>query len=349
MKNELRVDNAPVEITYKAIVDSPAATKASGNAKFHEDNKFRSYAYLTTGGAGWSTAYENAQPWIYNELISYYSQEWKAATAHYWPKDPGSSLTFFSWTVNTTDNPADVLSPLVVSCTPAAGIVVNDYSIIKNKNIDFMTAYTADQKENKAVSGAPSRPWNYGVPTVFEHALSRFSFKANLKETYANTSFTLQQIAFRSVAFQGDYQQKNASDWTKSHYWTAKNGYADFPMWRRSTSEVVVGKVSPEYMDLNDAANVDYTLMLPQTFADETAQMEIMYFVKTQAPGAGGVDITDYVTTSVPMKTVFPSGWEAGKEYVCQLSLGFEKISWDPVVMDWVIEATVTITFAHNE
>ena len=138
-KNEVIPQNdGNNEITY---LTAPL-TKATSS--FGTSNKFYSYAYLLTSGKNWASNSATSSLYIDEAEISYQTNQWKAATSYYWPKDANSSLTFFAWADGTPD-PA----PAMGACSNTTGIVFADYNVAVSKNKDLMVAkIAADQTAN---------------------------------------------------------------------------------------------------------------------------------------------------------------------------------------------------------
>ena len=110
-KNEVIPQNdGNKEITY---LTAPL-TKA--HSAFETTNTFYSYAYLLTS-SNWATSSSSSTPYIDEAEISYQTSVWKAGQSYYWPKNDGSSLTFFAWS-----NGTGTLDPAVGQCSNTTGV-----------------------------------------------------------------------------------------------------------------------------------------------------------------------------------------------------------------------------------
>lgn len=313
---------AQQEITFMTA----PLTKATA---FDTNKKFISYAYLLTDGKVWNaTNAPAAKPYIVNKLIGYISAKnyWANADAvYYWPKDEGSSLTFFAWTDNT-DNPAGT-GKAVAASDVTNGISFTNYDVTTINDRDIMVAkIAADKKANEGpMAGAT---WKAGVPTIFYHILSQMKLTIKLSNTYTGVGFNLKSVKILSAKKDGTYTQgidaaKNPTEGT----WAEGTNSTNFPLFtgNMTVDQTTAMTVTP--------AESDYTILLPQTFdaADvNTEKVEIVYEVTTNY----GAAVTETVTKTIDLKTIFGK-WEAGKYYTLNITLGLDQILWDPAVEDW--------------
>ena len=318
---------AQQEITFMTA----PLTKAT--ALFDTNKKFISYAYLLTDGKDWATDASDADQYIVNKLIQHHpavtgtsNAKWAHETeVYYWPKDAGSSLTFFAWTDNTAD-PAGT-GKAVAASDVTNGISFTDYDVTTINDRDIMVAkIAADKKANEGpMAGAT---WEKGVPTVFYHILSQMKLTIKLSSTYAGVGFNLKRVEILSAKNEGTYTQgidaaKNPTEGT----WAEGTNSTSFPLF---TGNMTVDQTTA--MTVIPAEN-DYTILLPQTFdaADvDTEKVEIEYEVTTNY----GAAVTETVTKTIDLKSIFGE-WKAGKYYTLNITLGLDQILWDPAVEDW--------------
>lgn len=317
---------AQQEITFMTA----PLTKATA---FDTNKKFISYAYLLTDGKEWATDASDADPYIVNKLIQYHeavlgtsNAKWAHATdVYYWPKDAGSSLTFFAWTDNTAD-PAGT-GKAVAASNVTNGISFTNYDVTAINDRDIMVAkIAADKKANEGpMAGAT---WEKGVPTVFYHILSQMRLTIKLSSTYAGVGFNLKSVKILSAKKEGTYTQGidaalNPTEGT----WTEGTNSTEFPLF---TGDMTVNQTTA--MTVTPAES-DYTILLPQTFdaADvNTEKVEIVYEVTTNY----GASVTETVTKTIDLNSIFGE-WKAGKYYTLNITLGLDQILWDPAVEDW--------------
>lgn len=319
-KNEVIPQNdGNKEITY---LTAPL-TKA--HSSFGTGNKFYSYAYLLTSGI-WKNDAGSSTPYIDEALISYQTSVWKAAQSYYWPKNAGSSLTFFAWS-----NGTGTLDPTVGECSKTNGVQFPNYdvSIAANKNKDMMVAaIAADQTANDdeyKYDGVTQ-----GVPTLFYHVLSSLEIKAKVAASYPDVTFKVKNITLKANSVKGSYTQ--GVDATKLP--TAGT-------WAPAVPAVIANlqvydnagfTLSTTDQDL-DATADDYRILLPHVFED-TEEMQITYDIITEYTGS---EVTETVTVSKKLSEIFTetSSWVAGKKYTLTITLSMNEILWDPAVEEW--------------
>ncbi len=334
-KNDVTpVDNGPQEITFQTVI-SPE-TKA--DAAFSTSNKFRSYAYLLTDNKTWAANSGDGQEYIHDELISYNTTDkvWRGENKHYWPKDSKSKLTFFSWTVDTANDPETDFSGVTVNCTNTNGITVSGYDATVNKNADFMTAFQADQTKNTDVPTDADRypNWTKGVPTIFKHALSSFAFTVKLDGTYDKHTFKFNSISFDQIVYKGNFTQGEVTDgsWGVKNTWNpdASSTKGDFPMFT-NTSGV---EFDSDQEDLYPATATDYFILMPQDIPD-AAVITIKYQIEKEV--TSGTPVTENVTLTEELNSIYTSDWLPGKKYTLNITIGMNEVLWDPQVSDWEV------------
>lgn len=321
-KNEVIPQNdGNREITY---LTAPL-TKA--HSAFKTTNKFYSYAYLLTS-SNWATSSSSSTPYIDEAEISYQTSVWKAGQSYYWPKNDGSSLTFFAWS-----NGTGTLDGSVGECTKTTGVQFPNYDIstAANKNKDMMVAtIAADQTEN-------TNPGDYyaseGVPTLFYHVLSSLEIQAKVAASYPNVTFKVKNITLLANSVKGSYTQGvNAGVLPTAGTWTQASPVvtADLQVYNNAgfTLDATV-------KDL-EATVDDYRILLPHTFGVDE-EMQITYDIITEY--ISGHPVTEEVTVSKKLSEIFtettPASWVAGKKYTLTITLSMNEILWDPAVENW--------------
>lgn len=320
VKNEVRVDAPDKEITFQTV-----STKA-GTA-FNKGNHFISYAYFLEKGKTWDTAnlLTDAKAYIYNANIYYHtaSHYWAAADTYYWPKQ--GSLTFFAWTDDTAAPIVGTGADVKVSCAPDTGIKIENYSVKDNPNKDILVAEIAkDKKNNESVTG---RDWSEGVPTVFRHALANVEFNVNKRENYPNNvKFRVREITLNNVSTKGTFTQGSPAE---SWGWSAQTEPDKLSVF---TGDEEVTTTATKLNPNTTPSATDYFIVLPQNF-DATPTLTIKYEIITSY--VTGHPVTETVTETKALNTIYTSGWECKKKYILGITLGLNKIYWDPSVEGW--------------
>lgn len=334
VKNEVRVNAPDKEITFQTV-----STKAGGTA-FETNKHFFSYAYFLEKGKNWGDNHADAKAYIDNALITYDTPAagksyWAAKDKYYWPKQ--GSLTFFAWTDNTIHNPNSNPAPSVgtgatVSCAHDTGIKIENYSVKDNPNKDILVAAIAnDKKNNESATGE----WEQGVPTVFRHALAKVEFKVNKKMAYENVTFKVRSITLNNVSTKGTFTQGSP---TESWGWSAQPATATdiLPVFTRAKGEEVkvteTAELAPAKFNALTPVTGDYCIVLPQDF-DGTQTLTIVYDIITSYTSE---PVTETVTETKALNTIYTDNWECKKNYILNITLGLNEIYWDPSVEPWV-------------
>ena len=311
-KNEVIPQNdGNNEITY---LTAPL-TKATSS--FGTSNKFYSYAYLVTSG-NWAGNSASSSLYINEAEIWYQTPEWKANQSYYWPKNDGSSLTFFAWS-----NGTGTLVDAIGECSNTKGVQFPNYNVsdLGNKNKDMMVAkIVADQKANT----------NSGVvPTLFYHVLSSLDIRAQRAKDYDSTTFKIVSIKFNNVSVEGSYVQGiNASALPTAGAWTESNPKKtkNLDVYTPDAATKVDGLATATPQTFTSLTPDDYSIFLPHTLVDAET-VTIVYTINN------GLS-TETVTVTKSLKEIFGS-WEAGKKYMLTITLSLNEILWDPAVEEW--------------
>lgn len=340
-KNELKPVEVDQQITFQAVVNK-ASTKAGttfdNGVTYPTDRPFGTVAYKVKGSE--SELYIPVSEVKYNSTDAYWSTE----AAYYWPKESGSSLTFYSYSpFNYSD---DGTTPITVTAT-ADGLTFTNYSLIGHQATDLMVAdKKAGQTANTTNNGGS---WAKGVPTVFHHMLAQIvainfqtvenaSGNPVVVKDYANghdgtsehkyvagdKQFVVTDVYFEKFFEQGTLSAGDA--WS----WVSTGSVTDSYTWYRNTSEpakFIKGKCTPRNT---------YYLVLPQTHSDD-AMLHVKYEIHTYT--SASEHATEKMDVSVPLKNL-NAKWEMNKKYTYTLNIDLDRIYWDPKVTDWTTEST---------
>ncbi len=324
-RTEIRsIADEPQQITFRTI-----ETKAADD--FLNTKKFYSYAYFLPSGQDWATKFADAQAYIPGALIAFNTTDnaWKASGAtYYWPKQ--GSLTFFAWT-DYTDAPA----PTLAGCAKDKGITFTAYSAFDHKNKDLLVADIAKDMNGKNLT--THQGWKPGVPTVFHHVLSNLAFTIKTNENYAGATYSLKSITLKNISTKGDYAQGSPTATVAENVWTGHVDVKDMPVFTSAAGQ----SVSSTAALLSPSAD-DFSIVLPQKFADATPEIEIVYTITTNYTGTA---VVETVTETKPLKDIYTEGWVSGKKYTLNIKLSLNEILWDPSVEGWEDGAVTDIQF----
>lgn len=216
--------------------------------------------------------------YMYNVKVEPEKNVWKPAEEIFWPGS--KKLSFYAWHPYGADN-------LTVTGKDAEGAPTLTYDIPTDvsEQLDLMTAVNIGQSETST------------VPLTFKHVLAAVKFVTGEDLN----SCKVKSVSLKNVKHKGSYTCP--SDGTLAD-WTLDNETSNF------TQTFDGGK------DLDGTADAEITaadqtfFMMPQTFDDETAQMEI----KLEYNG-------NEQTFSATMKSIV-NAWTAGKTYTIRISSG---------------------------
>lgn len=324
-RTEIRsIADEPQQITFRTI-----ETKAAGD--FDKGNKFISYAWFLEKDKTWDANSADGQAYISGAQIAFDNDAnaWKASgKTYYWPKQ--GSLTFFAWT-DYTDAPAQALA----GCAKDKGITFTAYSAFDNKNKDLLVADIA--KDMNGQNLTTHQGWKPGVPTVFHHVLSSLAFTIKTNEDYsAGATYSLKSIILKHISTKGDYAQGSPAATAAENVWTGHGDVNDMPVFTSAGQPVsdAVVKLTP--------STTDFSIVLPQNFADATPEIEIVYTITTNYTGT---PVVETVTETKPLKDIYTEGWVSGKKYTLNIKLSLNEILWDPSVEGWEDGAVTDIQF----
>lgn len=348
-------------ITFTTAVGS-MGTKAiiEGNA-FPTDMQFATFAWWLEEGS-WDENMDKALPYIPLEtgdgsrtVVSHDGNRncWTTAIPYYWPSH--GSLTFFAF------HPYDMND---VAFNFKDGIVIKGRDIAgeADQQKDIMVAEPAKDRTANSAPVADGNPSGYtGVPTIFHHTLSRltgFTIRTDEDYTAADSpegtklNFTLNRITIKDVFVHGSYRSginpPETGEWfdfpedpvqyewydEKDHDKAFVIGYHETP----DAAAVPDGHIRIEGSDDSYSGSV---LILPQKFNDpevagnHDARIEVTYTVDYSFPD--GTRESRELVRSIRLADIHKdqnSSWPMGKDISYNLTIGVDKITWQPSLED---------------
>lgn len=294
-------------------------TKAAGDT-FASTSVFETNAYYLATGSKWTDSASESVEYIHENTVRWKDNAWRMKEEHHWP-EAGGNLTFYSWTLNRDNLDFNPESDAEVSIDPLKGVCLNGFDISLDSDLDFMVASAAQNKTENAGSLG-----NSAVTTRFSHQLSRVRVTAHTGEDYTQSKeITVNSITFKNIARQADYQQSSCEDgkWSEIHQWTVSGRgdavYGDYT----AEPQIITSSVSEL-----DGERVMY---IPQTFTEGVEYLQVCYTVKDFFSG-----LVENVTENISLDSVIGSeGLANGKLYTINITIGLDKVFWDPSVNDW--------------
>ena len=333
-KNELKPVEVDQEITFQAAVNKASTKAMIEGTSYGTGNTFGTVAYKVNGST--------SQLYIPVSEVKYYTgfpAYWSTEAPYYWPKESGSSLTFYSY---SPFNYSEDGTKTAIDVTPAAtGLTFKDYSVKDHQETDLMVAdKQAGQTGNTSAAGGS---WAQGVPTVFHHMLAQIvAIKFQTVEgpvvpkDYANGHSATEayvagdkQFVVTGVYFEKFYEQGTLSA-GDSWSWASTGSVTDSYTWYSNATgaKFINGTCTP----------IDtYYLVLPQDFNDGNAKLRVTYEIHTYT--SADAHATEKMDVSVPLKNL-NAKWEMNKKYTYTLNIDLDRIYWDPKVTEWTTDST---------
>lgn len=293
--DDFGADNQAPTVGFQTIVKKSDNTPRAAieGVDYPSGVSFGAIALSVGDGQTWDANHQDANTYVNNEEVKYFASpangypaaSWHADELLLWPKT--GTLTFFAYSPYR-DNSNTPLGN--VNVNPATGIMtIADWDLqsAKHKNIDLMVA---DIQKDRTFLNSPS-----GVPTIFNHTLSRVDVKAGLMSEYNDGVFTyyitLRKVAFKQIFTKGDYESVPNNRWVNLENATTLTLYdcvaegtggivldisADpvgetifvLPQVHYEGSEGTEAEIFIEWHDSKDDAIKTFTFNLRQKFAD---------------------------------------------------------------------------------
>ena len=320
-------------ITFAEPVTALNTKAVEIGKKYPTSQNFSVFAhYYTEAEGGYTTfaegaLYMNDVKTSYNAAIRGWDPKTGSGVNYYWPKQ--GTLTFAAY------------SPSLVDATyDKEGIHFANYTVDTDctKQIDLLYSERSyDQTKEMMVTNDPYS----GVQIKFNHALSSILFTVRTDADYQADNFTivLKKISIKNVLSQATFNQglvDGNGEVTKpvaDHFgWT---GHIDKKEYVAYNSSKVLSTVASFTENItvtnprqNDTQNTNL-ILLPQEFSDQ--QLYIEYQIVNE-----NVDPATTVNQNATFNlNYYGDSWKRGYRYVYNLTFGFDKIYFDPVVTEW--------------
>lgn len=249
---------------------------------------------------------------------------WRTADDYYWPS---SSLAFVAY----SPSGAEKLCTSIDYKT--TGWDIKGFQVPKEQASEKIDLLYSNLLTNQ--TGNASQGGYYGVPIVFNHALSSLHFIVKKSET-VDVDVYLKSINIYNVAQNGNFDGVSwtpATDVeTTSYKPYAKETYGDLPF-----KEDTYLEFTPNMTHVG-AEGVGGTnlLLLPQDL--DNVMMEVEYYVNGKYKKTSPIALKDQLGT-IGSTTSPVSSWQPGYRYIYFLhysALAQDLIYFAPVVTDWV-------------
>ena len=241
---------------------------------------------------------------------------WKPASVYFWPKN--GFLAF------------DAYSPssVAATCDATTGIAFSDF-VASTSYDDQIDLLYSTRVINKQSSVENTNDKYDGVNIPFNHALSvvRVFVKASTA-TDANL-IKVKSIKVKNIKNQGDFSQAK---------WTPEGDNVNLVIGEaaNATSSTAITTSEEQYGQNR--------IVLPQTFNDTPAEIEIVYYILGQKVGEAPLEQVAHFALS-GQTAVKPGSdpvdshdheWKMGKRYNYHITFGLNEIYFAPSITDWV-------------
>lgn len=315
----------PGEISIRPV--AAKATKAVYGAvdgtEYPEGENFNVWAWWGNVPAGTELDAFPAYPdiYIHDGTFEYSYDAWRGYTPYYWPTE--GSLVFAGY------SPASAYKDALLFNYRWTEKI---FEIRGYKQSTDISA-TNDLMWFDATVRSYSDNGTYGVPVVFHHILSWLTFTFQLKEG-VQSSHTVTNVKLTGIETEARFTSKPAAgnpEWT-DHYLTD-----EVQIW--SVQQGLSSTLKPlESTPVTLESTPGGVLVIPQSCANEDAQLEITYYVG---------DNSSDLKTKILYLTYFTEGedgnvnnvWEPGKHYIYNIIFSADnEILVMPEVDDWITE-----------
>lgn len=321
--------NVPQEdaITFAAPVVGLNTKAVEIKTDYPTDVNFSVFAHYFTGNYSTLTdgkLYMNDVETAYDATLV----AWNSATNYYWPKQ--GTLTFAAYSPSSVAAEYDV-----------TGLKFNDFVVPATaaEQYDLLFSERAYNQTKDEMTTAED-PYK-GVQIKFNHALSSVLFKVKTDKDYSADNFQINvtKIEVKGVHGKGSFNQgleDTDGSLTKSKTehagWTpdATAALCDYVAFEGDQVLTTTAVVTENVVSGNFVNNTNL-ILLPQELPADAA----LYVEYTIYNNNTGVTIPQNATVKLDAYGSV-SHWLRGNRYKYTLTIGLDKIYFDPTVAEWV-------------
>ena len=320
-------------ITFAEPVTALNTKAVEIGENYPTSQNFSVFAHYYTEAEGGYTTFAEGDLYMkdvktsYNEDLKGWDPKTGSGVNYYWPKQ--GTLTFAAY------------SPSLVEATyDKEGIHFANYTVDADCTKQYDLLYSErsyDQTKEMMVTNAPYN----GVQIKFNHALSSILFTVRTDADYAADHFkiVLKKISIKNVLSQATFNQGledgngKVTKPVAEHFGWAGHSYKKEYVAYESSKVLSTVASYTENIDVsnprqNDTQNTNL-ILLPQEFSDQ--QLYIEYQIVNE-----NVDPATTVNQNATFNlNYYGDSWKRGYRYVYNLTFGFDKIYFDPVVTEW--------------
>ena len=353
-----KIETAPEvqrEISFQ--VANNVNTKATGSV--YDNGAFGTYAW-----------FNNTDVFMVNEQVDKVSSVWRTVdNTYYWPKT--GSISFISYSPFTGASNSENSVPVITKNS----ITYTDVTV-GTTDLMYADRATCSSNVDEVTDGDDTADSGFtGVPTVFNHALAKLSFKikanfieytdptTNTKTTWVVTVKSAKIGGFKTKGSLALTLNDDGKTWNKPvtnigtdtdpvnvNIWTNTSGATD-------AQELVDATTYPEGVVLTTTAQdlaAASGFVLPQQLTADTQKLTLDIRIKTNLPN--GRSINETFTPTIDIKDISSlQAWQMNQNIVYTINIkptakadvnGHDDdpndviITFDPAVADWVTVST---------
>ncbi len=287
------------------------ATKAS-EIGYPENSTFGVFGLYYPSGdfAGWNDTpnrilYINGAEFKYDKNVDDSTEgsgAWISNPAYLWPKT--GKMTFAAWSPYSVKNAVSY---------GADGLTVKDFSMERNGLTDLMYS---DRIYDKTSSAGGNTKYD-GIDILFHHALASLRFVAKA-QAGASYNVKVDRVVLYGLYRKGTFEEKITEGTT------TPGTYSSTPSW---------GSLDDLYNQsdfLMVSGDTLTTFVIPQNITEEV-KMRVYYSIQI-----GSATFVPTVSNDISLKENSEiEGWEMGKRYTYNLTLGLQQIRFSVNVDNW--------------
>lgn len=291
---------------------------------WYHTNDYTSFGDTNNGWANYMTDTDGNPLTVTYDGVS----TWAPAQDYFWPKT--GKLTFAAYSpAEATGTYSHTAQGLQIAGFAVPAVDAQYDLLYSDRSYNRTSASTGED----AYQGGASNTYT-GVDIIFHHALSSIKFKTGTKQNYetADVFFKIKKITVSNVANTGDFNQGL----------TDGPGAVDSqPQWTPDGTTTSYVAFEGSFDVPEDGAAENYTeptgtkdlILLPQSFAgNDSAVVEIEYTMGTAASG----EINKHTASFQLSSATNAQTWEPNKRYTYNIIFGLDKITFAPIVENWV-------------
>ncbi|MBQ9185053.1 MAG: fimbrillin family protein [Bacteroidales bacterium] len=355
-KNEVTTPDRRVPVFFNPPVIGQAtkgyieSTEYPTTAEFHIWGYFTDAADVNPASAG-----DHGQEYLAGERCTYMQID--GAGPKYWLPHytyDTDKTGYYYWKSGIGYITFQALSPYGLSGVShdwVTGLAIDDFTIdetVASQKDILYTNYTSPQRNPYDETAGDLGP-DKGVDICFKHALSAVRFQFRELKDYAteeSSTIKIKKIELLNAYSNADFAENRATSalntYSSSPAWTNINSEHDYVIYENATG-VTLTWVAGEAVITDVLGNV--FMSIPQNLDHSSeglrqVSVRITYTINDGENNTVAASLAGLKAGITPIDS-----WEMGKRYTYVITVGLNKILFDPVITDWLTTADNYIMF----